>query len=265
MATYVIGDVQGCAATLDRLLTRLPLRARDRLWFAGDLVNRGPRSLDVLRTVHALGDRATVVLGNHDLHLLGRAIGVAPEKRRETLADVLAAPDCGALCAWLRTRNLLHREGSFVLVHAGIPPRWSADEAAAFAADAERALAGPEGDAVVAAYAQRSGRAPETLAGARRHAAVCVALTTLRTLAPDGTPDAEFKGSPEEAPPGRTPWFRAPTRRTSDVTVVFGHWAALGLRIEPGIVATDSGCVWGKELSAVRIDDLAVFQEPSAD
>lgn len=265
MATYVIGDVQGCGTTLDRLLTRIPLRAKDRLWFVGDLVNRGPRSLDVLRTVRALGTRATVVLGNHDLHLLGRATGAASEKRKETLAEVLAAPDCGDLCAWLRTRNLLHREGSFVLVHAGLPPRWTTDEAAAFARDAERALAGPEGDAVVAAYAKRSEKAPETLAGTRRHAAVCVALTTLRTLAPDGTPDADFKGPPEDAPPGRTPWFRAPGRRSADVTIIFGHWAALGLRIEPGIIATDSGCVWGKELSAVRLDDLAVFQEPCAD
>ena len=136
MATYAIGDLQGCAATLDRLLASLPLAAGDRLWFVGDLVNRGPASADTIRLVRGLGERAVVVLGNHDLYLVARAAGLAPMKKRDTLANVLAEPDCDSLCEWVLQQRLLYREGSHVLVHAGLPPHWTVDEAARLAAAA---------------------------------------------------------------------------------------------------------------------------------
>ena len=266
MATYAIGDVQGCAATLDRLLARLPLRRGDRLWFVGDLVNRGPASADAVRTVRGLGRRAVVVLGNHDLHLLARAAGLAGAKRRDTLDDVLTAPDRDALCAWLRARPLLHREGTYVLVHAGLLPTWTPAAAQRLAAAAARALRGPGGLAVAAAAGERPPpRPPQALRGAARHAAVAAALTSLRTLRADGTPDWQFKGPPADAPRGRVPWFAAPDRRSSGVTVVFGHWAALGLHLGAHAVGVDTGCVWGDALSAVRLEDRRVFQVPCVD
>ena len=174
MATYAISDVQGCAATLDRLLARLPLRAGDRLWFVGDLVNRGPASAAVLRTVRDLGERAVVVLGNHDLHLLARAAGLVAAKKRDTIDDVLAATDRDQLCAWLRARPILYREGDTVLVHGGVPPAWTAAAAHRLAQAAAAALAGPQGLAIAAACGRIPDRPPEALEGNARHAAVIV-------------------------------------------------------------------------------------------
>jgi bis(5'-nucleosyl)-tetraphosphatase (symmetrical) len=265
MATYAISDVQGCAATLDRLLARLPLRADDRLWFVGDLVNRGPASAAVLRTVRDLGERAVVVLGNHDLHLLARAAGLAGAKRRDTIEDVLAAPDCEELCAWLRAHPVLHREGDYLLVHAGLPAAWTAAAAQRLARAAEAALSGPKGPAIAAACARPPDRPPEEIDGHARHAAVIATLTSLRTVRADGTPDWEFKGAPNHAPRGNLPWFAASGRRSADVTVVFGHWSGLGLHLGDGVVGIDTGCVWGGTLTAVRLEDRRLFQVPCAD
>ncbi|MBX3025444.1 symmetrical bis(5'-nucleosyl)-tetraphosphatase [bacterium] len=264
MAIYAISDVQGCAATLDRLLASLPLRADDRLWFVGDLVNRGPASAAVLRDVRDLGGRAVVVLGNHDLHLLARAAGLVAAKKRDTIEDVLAAPDGEALCAWLRARPALHREGDRLLVHAGLPPGWTAAAAQRRAAAAAAALRGPDG-ARVAAAASRPPPALPAAAGSADPAAVLAALTSLRTLRADGTPDWTFKGPPAEAPRGNLPWFAAPGRRTASATVIFGHWARLGLHLEPAVIGIDTGCVWGNALTAVRLEDRRVFQVPCAD
>jgi bis(5'-nucleosyl)-tetraphosphatase (symmetrical) len=265
MATYAIGDVQGCAATLDRLLRRLPLRRGDRLWFVGDLVNRGPASAAVLRAVRGLGARAVVVLGNHDLHLIARAAGLVAAKRRDTLADVLGAPDCDALCAWLRSRPLLHREGRHLLVHAGLPPAWTPAAARRLADAAAAALRGPDGAAVAAGCGRPPDRPPEALRGRARRAAIGATLTSLRTLRADGTPDWTFKGAPAQAPPGHVPWFAAPGRRNAGVTIVCGHWAALGLHLGERLVAIDTGCVWGDALTAVRLEDRGVFQVACAD
>jgi bis(5'-nucleosyl)-tetraphosphatase (symmetrical) len=265
MATYAIGDIQGCAATLDRLLATLPLRADDCLWFVGDLVNRGPASADVLRTVRALGDRAVVVLGNHDLHLLARAAGLAEPTRRDTIDDVLHAADGPSLCAWLRTRPALHRAGRFVMVHGGLPPRWSVAEAQRFAAAASDALAGPAGAPIARAAAMLPEQPPETLAGTARHAAVLATLGNLRTVRSDGTPDGAFKGPPAAAPAGNLPWFAVPGRRNADVTIVFGHWSALGLHLGDGVIGIDTGCVWGRTLTAVRLEDRGVFQVACVD
>lgn len=260
MATYAIGDVQGCAATLDRLLASLPLHSDDRLWFVGDLVNRGPASAAVLRTVRALGERAVVVLGNHDLHLLARAAGLVGPRRRDTLDDVLDAPDGEALCAWLRTHPVLHREHDHVLVHGGLPPRWTSDEALRFAAAAAAALRAADGDRIALAASTLPERPPEELSGAARHAGVIALLTSIRTVRADGAPDGAFKGRPADAPPGNVAWYAAPRRRNDDVTVVFGHWSALGLHLADGVVGIDTGCVWGNTLTAVRLEDRRAFQ-----
>jgi bis(5'-nucleosyl)-tetraphosphatase (symmetrical) len=265
MATYAISDVQGCAATLDRLLATLPLRPEDQLWFVGDLVNRGPASADALRIVRGLGERAVVVLGNHDLHLVARAARLVGAKKRDTLDDVLNAPDCDELCDWLRTRKLLHRAGDWVMVHGGLPPAWTAAAAQRYASAAETALAGAGGWAVAAGATRPPEQPPETLTGDRRHAAVCGLVTSLRTLRRDGAPDWSFKGAPEDAPRGNVPWFALHDRRTADVNIVFGHWSALGLHLDVHVASIDTGCVWGHALTALRLDDRRVFQVPCSD
>jgi bis(5'-nucleosyl)-tetraphosphatase (symmetrical) len=266
VATFAIGDVQGCFRTLERLLSRLPFeRGRDRLWLAGDLVNRGPRSLAVLRWARGLGDSLVTVLGNHDLHLVGRALGVRRKKPGDTLDEVLDAPDRDELVAWLRARPLLHREGERLLVHAGLQPAWTPDAAAELARDLEAVLQGPGAAALLAELSRRDlpGWRPRLSARDRR----AVALQTfslMRTCRSDGRLCRDYSGPPGGAPAGCAPWFEAP-RRSRDVTVVCGHWAALGFRREPGLLALDSGCVWGGALTAVRLEDGTVFQEPLAD
>jgi bis(5'-nucleosyl)-tetraphosphatase (symmetrical) len=252
MATYAIGDVQGCDVTLGRLLLRIGFDgARDRLWFVGDLVNRGPRSLAVLRRVHGLGDRAVVTLGNHDLHLLARMAGLAQEKKRDTLDDILAAPDRYELGAWLRERPLLYRDGNFVMVHAGLRPEWTIDEAERRAIAVEEALCGPRFADLLTG---RGGALGEDLK----------VFARMRMLAADGSL-ADFDAPPAAAPRGLTPWFAWPERKNLDATIVFGHWSALGFYMRDGVIGLDTGCVWGRTLTAVRLDDRAVFSEPNAD
>ena len=247
MATWVIGDVQGCHATLRRLLERIAFDPRaDRLWLVGDLVNRGPASLDVLRWARDLGDRATVVLGNHDLHLLARGLGVAGPKKTDTLDEVLAAPDRDELLAWLRERPLLHREGDVVMVHAGLLPEWTVEEAEALARELERVIRGPAAGELLARPRRAAARRREAgLDDPARRQFALLGLTFLRTVGPDGAPDFEFSGPPMKAPPGQLPWFVVPGRRGDDLTVAFGHWAALGLNLGRRHLALDSACVWG--------------------
>lgn len=273
-ATYAIGDVQGCYRTLRRLLGRLPFdRRRDRLWMAGDLVNRGPRSLDVLRWAREerarLGSRFQVVLGNHDLHLVGRFLGSRPRKRADTLEAVLGAHDGPALVRWLRRRGLLHRErrgsGEVVLVHAGLHPAWTTRQAEGLARRVEERLAGPDATTLLARPADGALAWTRRLGRDGRLRAALYAFTLMRTCSKDGRPCRGFTGPPAEAPRGCLPWFAVPGRRSARATVVCGHWAALGLSLGPGLVALDSGCVWGGRLSAVRLEDRAVFQEPFSD
>ena len=264
MSCYAIGDVQGCHVTLCRLLDRVRFDpAQDRLWLTGDLVNRGPRSLEVLRWARGLGDRVTTVLGNHDLHLVGRALGLRPPRKTDTLDPVLEAADGAELVAWLRERPLLHREGSFVLVHAGLLPEWTVRDAEALARETEGLL---RGDRVRRAFAGEGGNSwSSTLEGTRRQRMALRIFTRLRTWSPVDGRFCGFSGAPEEAPPGCVPWFEGEHRRGQECTVIFGHWAALGFRMLPGLLALDSGCVWGGNLTAVRLEDRAVFQEPLAD
>ena len=279
MATWAIGDVHGCFRTLEALLERIDLDyRRDRLWMVGDLVNRGPRSLDVLRWARALeeemGDRFRAVLGNHDLHLIARYLGVAAARPRDSLEKVLEAADSAELVEWLRQRPFVRFErvagSDHVLVHAGLPPGWSAKKTLESSERLGRLLQGPHARRLL-----RSGRADEdrrpsvretaptcsTSARPRRTGttgasvqdrAALAAFTRMRMLDAEAAPH-DFNGPPEDAPAGLEPWFRAVPRACAGRTVVCGHWAALGLRLEPDLVALDTGCVWGGTLTAVRL------------
>jgi bis(5'-nucleosyl)-tetraphosphatase (symmetrical) len=265
VATYAIGDVQGCARSLDKLVEQLCFdAARDRLWFVGDLVNRGPASLEVLRFVRGLGDAAMVVLGNHDLHLLARAAGVRPAEPGDTLDAVLAAPDRELLLDWLLHRPLIHLEDRLVLVHAGLASAWSVATAERLAREAEAALRTQPVATLKLLRGKGEHRWRDDLQGADRLRFILRALTRLRLCDADGGIAAGHKGPPETAPSGAIPWFDVAGRASSAATVVCGHWAALGLRLRDDLVALDSACVWGGCLSAVRLEDRAVFQQPCA-
>lgn len=266
MATYAIGDVQGCARTLERLLDRVSPASDDRLWFVGDLVNRGRGSVDVLRWLLKQGDRVTAVLGNHDLHLLACAAGTRKVKGKDTIEDVLSASDRGDLLDWVGARPFLARarlgEEDVVLVHAGLLPAWTPAQAASLADEAWAALRADRQGVLELLAAEGAPTAwRRDLTASDRLRLTVSALTRLRCCRADGAMDPEFSGPPREAPRGLLPWFEAPERRSKDVTVVFGHWAALGLVLAQGIVATDTGCVWGHQLTAVRLEDRAVVQE----
>jgi len=269
MATYAIGDIQGCFLTLTRLLERFRFDSRtDRIWLVGDLVNRGPRSLDVLRWAADLGDRLVAVLGNHDLHLLAMAEGVRSPKSRDTLSAVLEAPDQEELVAWLAGRPLLYQEDELVMVHAGLLPGWSVGQAGLLAREVERQLGGQDRRRFLQSLYAPHQEPPlwsDDLTGVARLRLVTNALTRLRTCTTEGRMCLEFTGPPRAAPSGCLPWFDVPDRKSLASTVVFGHWAALGLQLREGLLALDSGCVWGGALSAVRLEDREVFQEPMAD
>lgn len=261
MATYAIGDVQGCSTQLNQLVNRINFDpTADRLWFVGDLVNRGPASLAVLRFIKNLGSAARVVLGNHDLFLLAVAEGIVAVRQKDTIQDVLAAEDRTELMDWLRCQPLHHRERSFLMVHAGLLPQWTVDDTVGFAREVEAALAGPNYRAVLETLFH--GLVPRwdpALTGDERLASIARVLTKLRTCTPAGDLSG-FSGPPAQAPAGYLPWFRIPSRKNADATVICGHWAALGLHIESNLLAIDSGCVWGKELTAVRLEDRQIFQ-----
>lgn len=267
MATYVIGDVHGCFRTLQKLLEELPLDPeRDRLWMVGDLVNRGPDSAAVLRwtrrTAERMGERFVCVLGNHDIHLLARVHGADP-RPRDTLDGVLQAPDRAELIDWLYRQPLLHREGETVLVHAGLLPQWSVDEAERLAREVEEALHSPAARRILHRYATPPLRwRSDFTRGQRRDRALAV-FTLLRTVDRKGTPRGDYTGPPGDCPPGTLPWFAAPDRRNADHEIVFGHWAALGLEMAPGLRALDTGCVWGGRLTALRLEDDRLFQVES--
>jgi bis(5'-nucleosyl)-tetraphosphatase (symmetrical) len=265
MATYAIGDVHGCFETLRGLLRRIAFDPRqDRLWFVGDLVNRGPRSLEVLRWAVEQGDRIVVVLGNHDLHLLARAAGVSEAKKRDTLEAVLAAPDRDDLLGWLRNRPFVHREGDLLLVHAGLFPSWSPADAERLAREVEERLRSDKPLKLLAATDQKTAeRWKDGLNGQDRLRVALAGFARLRTLDAQERMCPDFSGPPQEAPKGCRPWFSVPDRKSIKATVIFGHWAALGLQVKDGIAALDTGAVWGRELTALRLDDGRVFQEPA--
>ncbi len=284
MKTYVIGDLQGCHEQALSMLERIRAHAAEAgvaepaILFAGDLINRGPDSLATLRHVRKLamasGGLIDSVLGNHDLHLLAVAYGIRPEHKSDTLADILHAPDRDELIDWVRRRPLAIQTPGHVLVHAGLLPQWSAEQAMALAGEVQEMLRGP--DATFAEFlAEMYGNLPDQwsdeLQGADRLRCIINAMTRLRFCTADGVMDFKMKesGKAEEGS-GLMPWFEVPGRRTVRDTVVFGHWSALGLTLKPNLIGLDSGCVWGGQLSAVCLEDRSLlqvqcpeFQEPS--
>jgi bis(5'-nucleosyl)-tetraphosphatase (symmetrical) len=260
MPTYAIGDVQGCFDELRRLLDQIRLGAGDRLWFVGDLVNRGPKSLEVLRFVRSLGDRAVVVLGNHDLHLVSQHEGAERTRKDDTLGDVLGADDAPDLVAWLRTRPMIHVENGYAMVHAGLLPQWTVAHAVSLGKEVERALAGADYKAFLGnMYGSQPDTWSDALSGWARLRVIVNAMTRLRFCTPEGKMDFRAKG--KTAPPGHLPWFEL---RRDDETILCGHWSALGLTTKEKLVALDSGCVWGGKLTALRLEDRALFQVPCA-
>ncbi len=266
MATWAIGDLQGCMSSLERLLDRIAFDAGgDRLWLVGDLVNRGPRSLDVLRWAQGLGDAVVAVLGNHDLHLLARIAGAAEPKKRDTLDAVLAAPDRDVLGDWLRRRPLVHVEGEHLMVHAGLHPRWSAKRARALAAEIEVGLTGDDWRTWIKQLSGKAQAWHDDLDGSERVRAIVQFFARVRMIDKDGVPDLGYDGPPHQAPRGLRPWFELADAKWSDHTAVFGHWSAMGLAVGPRHLGLDTGCVWGRRLTAVRLEDRMVVQVDAAE
>lgn len=259
MALFLIGDVQGCDDALRRLLDELAFSpSRDTLVLLGDLVNRGPNSLAVLRRVQGCGAAAKSLLGNHDLHLLGVAHGARAIGRRDTLREVLDAPDRDALLDWLRHQHMaLHQTlggGDLLMVHAGVLPQWTVSDTLACAAEVESALRGPLANAFLhAMYGNSPAQWRDDLRGRDRLRIIVNALTRMRFCTAQGEMEFESKDGADSAPAGFMPWFDVPGRRTAVATIAFGHWSTLGWRSRPDLIATDTGCVWGGCLSAVRM------------
>ena len=259
MATYAIGDVQGCFDELQALLRDLKFAKADRLWFVGDLVNRGPKSLDVLRFVRELGDRAVVVLGNHDLHLVTQHAGFERPRKDDTIQDVLGARDRGELVDWLRTRQMMHVEGDYAMVHAGLLPQWPIGKARELAGEVEAALRGPRyHEFLQNMYGSKPEEWCDGLAGWDRLRVIVNAMTRMRFCTPQGRMDLRAKGT--EPPKGYRAWFDF--RGSNEMTILCGHWSTLGLKVTSQLAALDSGCVWGGKLTAMRLEDRKLYAVP---
>jgi len=257
MARWAIGDVQGCADELIALIARIRYRAdRDQLWFVGDLVNRGPASLKVLRLVRSLGDAARTVLGNHDLHLLAVALAGAKLRKHDTIAEILRAPDCDSLLEWLLERPLVHYESGHgdLMLHAGVVPQWSVAQTLELAAEVQEALRTDPRALLTSMYGDEPDRWQRELAGPERLRFAINVLTRLRFCTAEGRIDLSQKGTPDSARAPWIPWFKAPHRASSNVRIVFGHWSALGYHCADHVLGLDTGCVWGDTLSAFNLD-----------
>ena len=262
MTTYAIGDLQGCHAELCELLALVGFsRANDRLWLVGDLVNRGPASLAVLREVRALGDAAVTVLGNHDLHLLTVAAGHRRPHRGDTIDDILAAPDRDELLDWLARQPLVHVEDEWLMVHAGLLPSWTPATARMLSREVSAVLQGPGASAFLRdLYGDEPRTWRDDLAGVERLRAIVNVCTRLRFCTADDTMEFREKRGAAHAPPGLLPWFAQPGRRSAHVNVVCGHWSTLDLMLRPNVMMLDSGCVWGGPLTAMRLSDRRLYQ-----
>ncbi|MBM6551505.1 symmetrical bis(5'-nucleosyl)-tetraphosphatase [Marinomonas ostreistagni] len=267
MSTYVIGDLQGCFSPLLKLLEQIQYDPeQDTLWFAGDLINRGKECLETLRFVSSLGDKAKVVLGNHDLHLLAVSYGFANLKRGDTLWNILQASDRDELMEWLRQQPLCHYDADFntIMTHAGIPPNWTIEETLRLSKEVESTLQSEQvEDFLQVMYGNKPDTWSESLTGMDRLRCITNYLTRMRFCRADGKLDLKSKEGPNTARKDYLPWFMQPNRLPSDTRVVFGHWAALeGVTNSPNIHALDTGCVWGGALSALRLEDNQRFSTP---
>lgn len=259
MPIHAIGDVQGCYDAFRRLLDRLSFDPdADSLWLTGDLVNRGPESLKTLRFVRSLGDAVVTVLGNHDLHLLAVANGVDhAEDRSGSLAKVLDADDCAELIDWLRKRPLAHYDESLgtLMVHAGVHPKWTLKKTLKRAAEVETVLRSHDyADLLPHLYGDKPSRWSGRLSGNKRLRFIVNCLTRIRMVDGEGRMDFAHKGPPDKARKGLVPWYTVEGARWRGTRIVFGHWSALGLLVSPEVISVDTGCVWKRELTAVRLD-----------
>lgn len=267
MANYVIGDIQGCFSEFKALLDQIQFKpSHDRLWFTGDLVNRGPQSLAVLRFIKNL-ENPIIVLGNHDLHLLAVANGSAALRPDDTLEEILAAPDRDILCDWLRQQPLLYHDSvlNYTLVHAGIPPQWTLKQALSHAQEVEKVLKSSHYQELLAhLYGDTPAQWEENLTGWPRLRLIINYFTRLRFCDANGALELKTKGKPDHLPSADfLPWFKIPSPAHHNLKIIFGHWAALeGNTGVPNIFALDTGCVWGKSLTAMRLEDEARFSVP---
>jgi len=262
LATYALGDIQGCYTEFQQLLERIHFDpAADKLWLVGDLVNRGINSLAVLRLVKSLGDAAVSVLGNHDLHLLAVAEGLTELHRSDTLHEILQAADRDELLAWLRTLPLLYVENDWILVHAGLLPQWSVVQAQQLADEVETALRGKcYHDFLKHMYGNNPNHWRNDISGHKRLRLITNAFTRMRICSAQGEMEFKFKGELSDIPQGLYPWFDVPGRVSASAIIICGHWSALGLKVTPNLIALDSGCLWGGTLTAIRLEDRKIFQ-----
>ena len=262
---WMVGDIQGCCSALDSLLTK-PAIASDpyaRFWFAGDLVNRGPQSLATLRRLMALEERSVAILGNHDLHLLAVAAGVRRPGKNDTLLEVLNAPDANDIIEWLRYRPMAHYEMNHLMVHAGVLAKWDIQKTLLLANEIETALRGNNWQKMLQKmYCNEPDHWKDDHTGGKRMRVIINALTRMRMCTPKGRMALEIKSEPEHRSDGLIPWFDVPDRATRDTTVVFGHWSTLGLLIRSDVICLDTGCVWGGQLTALRLQDRSLIQIP---
>ena len=262
MAIYAIGDIQGCYDSFRRLLDLCRFDpAVDRLWLVGDLVNRGPRSLETLRFVRSLGEAATTVLGNHDLYLIMVAEGFGKRGKDDTLGAILAAPDRDELIGWLRYQPLMHLEQGFAMVHAGLLPQWKAKKARKLAAEVEAALQGENYREFLGnLWGSEPAAWDDELSGWARLRVIVNAMARMRFCSAEGVMEFRTKGEVSNAPKDYMPWFDVPGRKSADTVLVTGHWSALGLKVTPNLLSLDSGCLWGGHLTAMRLPERDVFQ-----
>ncbi len=257
MAIYAIGDIQGCYDCLLTLLDKIDFdRDRDQLWFAGDLVNRGPKSLETLRFIKSLGDSAVSVLGNHDLHLIAKSLNARKPNKKDTLTQVLEAPDRDELLDWLRHRPLFHHQNKFNLIHAGIPPQWTLKEAQKMAGLVEKIIQGPD---YAAFFQTMYGNKPdiwsESMSKMDKARFTVNCLTRMRYCDAEGRLDFHYNGAPGTQPKHLMPWFEVPGRKSTDGTIIFGHWSTLGFYHGHHCYGIDTGCLWGGQLTALKISN----------
>ncbi|MEN9724773.1 MAG: Bis(5-nucleosyl)-tetraphosphatase, symmetrical [Pseudomonadota bacterium] len=264
MTTYAIGDIQGCFHSFQALLKKIQFNpASDKLWFVGDLINRGSGSLPMLRWIFDHQDSVVTVLGNHDLHTLVVAEGFVSPHRSDTIQDLIDAPDAPQLLGWLRAQRLAHFEHGYLLVHAGLLPEWSAREAVALSMEVEDALqCEVYRDFLKHMYGNQPASWNVELAGWDRLRVITNAMTRVRVCSPNHEMEFKFKGEMANIPEGYLPWFKLPQRASSNTPVIFGHWSALGLYQSDNVYGLDTGCLWGGELTAMRLEDRAIFQVP---
>ena len=270
MSTYVIGDIQGCYDALVHLLRVIDFKPdQDRLWFVGDLVNRGPRSLDAVRFVKDLGDDAVVTLGNHDLHLLAIAYGHRDiHAKNDTMHDIVTAPDFDDICDWLRYRPLLHHDAElgYTMLHAGLPPQWDLARAQQCANEVEQVLRSDMIEGFLAnMYGNKPNKWSNKLSGWDRLRFITNSFTRLRFCTAKGKQNFKYNQGIGTQPENLMPWFDVPGRKSADLKIIFGHWAALGHHLAPNIYALDSGCVWGGELTAMKVTAVPEYFQVGCD